>query len=138
MRLILDTNLLISSFLAGADTPPSKLVEAWLDQTFALICSEEQIDEFRRVSRYPDIRRRVKPSDMGTFVNLLRADATLVTPAAGIDTSPDIDDNFLLGMAQAGNADYLVSGDKRHVLSLETWRGTHIVTARKMVEILKL
>jgi hypothetical protein len=138
LRLILDTNLLISPFLADTDTPPSQLIDAWLDQTFELICSEAQIDEFRRVSRYPDIRRRVKPSNMGTFVNLLRAKAIMVTPVPGIEVCDDPDDDYLLGMAQAGTAEYLVSGDRQHILPLETWHSTQIVTARKMVDILKL
>jgi hypothetical protein len=41
-------------------------------------------------------------------------------------------------MAQAGEADYLVTGDKAGVLAVRRHGKTKIVTARKMVTILKL
>ena len=41
-------------------------------------------------------------------------------------------------MAKAGDADYLVTGNKGGVLSLRKYGKTEIVTARKMVTILKL
>lgn len=137
MRIVLDTNLLVSSLLRKT-TPPYQLVEAWYHKRFDLISSEIQIEEIRDVTRRPKIRTRLVRSSAGRLINRLRTDATMVTPTPGINASPDIDDNFLLGMAQAGDAGYLVSGDKRHVLTLENWQGIHIVTAREMVGVLKL
>ena len=39
-----------------------------------------------------------------------------------VELSPDPDDNPLLATAIAGMADFLVTGDKRDVLSLGKWR----------------
>lgn len=50
--------------------------------------------------------------------------------------SPDPGDNFLLAMAEAGTADYLVTGDKWHVLALQRHGNTQIVTARDMLNVL--
>lgn len=138
MRIVLDTNLFISSLITSAVTPPGQLVDAWLDDRFDLASSETQIDEIKDVTGRPGIRTHLIPSDVGRLINQLRSNAIMVTPTPGIDACRDPDDNFLLGMAQAGTADYLVSGDKRHVLALENWQGTRIVTARTMADILKL
>ena len=44
--------------------------------------------------------------------------------------SPDPADNFLLALAEAGNADYLVTGDKSGLLALASHKSTRIITAR--------
>ena len=53
-----------------------------------------------------------------------------------ITRSQDPADNFLLAMAEAGAADYLVTGDKRDVLSLKTHGTTHVVNATDMLKVL--
>jgi predicted nucleic acid-binding protein len=39
-------------------------------------------------------------------------------------------DNYLLAMASAGAADFLLTGDKRDLLGLKVFEGTKIVTVR--------
>lgn len=55
-----------------------------------------------------------------------------------VDRSPDPTDNFLLALAEASGADYLVTGDKSGLLNLGRFDKTHIVTARKFIEQLHL
>ncbi len=52
-----------------------------------------------------------------------------------MEVSPDPYDNYLLAMAAAGAADYLVTGDKRDLLALERHGGTRIVTVRTFVAL---
>ncbi len=47
-----------------------------------------------------------------------------------VEVSADPDDNYLLALAAAGSADFLVTGDKRHLLALRVYEGTKIVTVR--------
>ena len=54
-----------------------------------------------------------------------------------IDASVDPDDNPLLATAVAGEADYLVSGDKSGVVALKRIRNTRILTARQFLTELK-
>ena len=61
MRLILDTNVLLSALLK-AETPWYKLVDAWLDDRFELVSSAAQIDEITRVARYPKVRQHIAPA----------------------------------------------------------------------------
>jgi predicted nucleic acid-binding protein len=50
--------------------------------------------------------------------------------------SPDPNDDFLLALAEAGNADYLVSGDKAGLLSLRTHLNTRIISARHLAKLI--
>ena len=136
MRLILDTNILIAALITRG-TPPDQLYKAWRDGQFTLIASELQIEEIRRVTRRHGIRFRIHPAEAGRLVNDLRRLAVTVENLPTIDISPDPYDNFLLAMAQAGQVDVLVSGDKRDLLALSRHQRTHILTAREALVFLK-
>ena len=136
MRLILDTNILIAALITRG-TPPDQLYKAWRDGQFTLITSELQIEEIRRVTRRDGIRFRIHPAEAGRLVNDLRRLAVTVENLPTIDISPDPYDNFLLAMAQAGQVDVLVSGDKRDLLALSRHQRTHILTAREALVFLK-
>ena len=101
---------------------------------FELATSEVQITELRAVSRRPELRSRLRPSEVGHLVNELRALALFFADLPDVTASPDPDDNFLLAIAQASQADYLVTGDKSGLLALERCEGTNIITARAFVE----
>jgi len=99
-----------------------------------LVTSGWQLDEFRRVSRCSKLRRFLKPTETGNLVSGLRHQATVLETLPTVEISPDQDDNPLLAMAEASQAQYLVTGDKKDLLALGTIGGTHIVTARQFVE----
>ena len=65
--------------------------------------------------------------------NELRHLAMLVAKLPAVEVSRDPADNFLLAMAQLGEADFLVTGDKRDLLSLRAFRRTKIVTASRII-----
>jgi len=109
------------------------LIDAWSDDRFILISSLEQLEEFREVSRRDRLAPLIQRSDAGTFVNQLHAAAIILERLPAIDRSVDPADNFLLSMAEAGEADHLVSGDRRGVLDLKQHGRTHILTARAML-----
>jgi predicted nucleic acid-binding protein len=62
------------------------------------------------------------------LINDLRKVAIMVANLPTVDTCTDPYDNYLLAMAAAGAADFLVTGDKRDVLGLKLYQGTRIVT----------
>jgi putative PIN family toxin of toxin-antitoxin system len=135
MRVVLDTNILCSALITPGG-PADRLYLAWRDGTFTLVSSEEQLEEFRRVTRYPKVRRYIEPAAAGSMYNELRHLAVPLTNLPVVEASRDPTDNFLLAMAQLGEADFLVTGDKRDLLSLRAFRGTKIVTASRMLEYL--
>lgn len=135
MRVVLDTGILIAALIT-TDTPPALIFQAWRKKRFELITSEWQLDEFRRVSRYSKLRRFLKPVEAGNLVNGLRHQATVLETLPTVDLSPDPDDNPVLAMAEASQAQYLVTGDKKDLLALGMIGGTRIVTARQFVDAL--
>ena len=137
MRVILDTNVLVAALMAS-DGPPHQLFEAFLSDRFTLLTSDAQIEEFSRVTRYPAIRSRIHPAQAGRLLNAVRSLSVLLERLPPASVSRDIHDDYLFAMAHTGRADYLVTGDKAGVLALRRHGKTEIVTARRMVTILKV
>ena len=136
MRVVIDTGILIAALITK-DTPPDQIYQAWRKRRFELITSEWQLGEFRRVSRYPKLRKYLQPVEAGNLINGLRHQALLLDDVPDVDLSQDPDDNPLLAIAIAGEVDYLISGDKRDVLALKKVDKTRIITARRFLTILK-
>ena len=135
MRVVPDTGILIVALIT-TDTLPALIYQAWRKKRFELVTSDWQLGEFRRVSRYPKLRRFLKPAEAGNLVNGLRPQATVLGTLPTVELSPDPDDNPVLAMAEASQAHYLVTGDKQDLLALGAIGGTRIVTARQLVESL--
>ena len=133
MRLVIDTNVLISALLAGTSLPAHLLV-LWRGGRFDLLVSVEQLDELMRVTRYPKIHARLVPALARRLVNDLRGLAVAITDLPAVTASADPDDNHLLALAEAGSADFLLTGDKRDLLALERHAGTRIIAVRAFLE----
>jgi putative PIN family toxin of toxin-antitoxin system len=129
MRLVIDTNILISALLVGTSLP-AHLIGLWREGRFDLLTSTEQLDELIRVTRYPKIRERLVPALAGRLINELRHVAVVISGLPAVSVSPDPYDNYLLAMASSGAADFLVTGDKRDLLDLKSYRTTKIITVR--------
>ena len=133
MRVVLDTNILISALITKG-TPPDTLYRAWLRGEIELVTSVAQIAEFARVLARPRIRRLVDADEANALVESIAARAVVLDILPEVDISPDPADNPILATAIAENADFVVSGDKKHVLSLGEVRGIPIVTARDALD----
>lgn len=71
MRVVLDTNVLLSALLSSHGLPDT-IYRAWQKDRFDLVTSVKQIDELRRASRYPKFKEVLQPHRVGTMVNNLR------------------------------------------------------------------
>jgi putative PIN family toxin of toxin-antitoxin system len=135
MRVILDTNIIVSGLISEHGAP-AQLLNAWSDKAFMLVTSVTQIAEIQSVTHRPTVRPLITPAHAGRFINDLHRFATVLDRLPAVERSPDPNDNYLLAMAEAGTAKYLVTGDKRAVLALERHGNASIVTARDMVALL--
>lgn len=130
MRVVLDTNVLLSALLSPHGVVDA-IYRAWQKDYFDLVTSTTQIDELRRASRYAKFKDVLQPHRIGTMINNMRRSIILdALPllANGVEVC-DPNDTFLLAMAQAGSADYLVTGDHRAgMLQLGSLGRTRIVT----------
>ena len=114
MRVILDTNVLLGALISPYG-PPDVIYRAWRSARFELVTSTTQLEELRRVSRYPKLKAILPAHRVGTMVNNMQRAIVIVNlppPPDDMDLN-DPDDAFLLSMALASEADYLVTGDRR-------------------------
>lgn len=137
MRVILDTNVLLSAILSPNGTPAA-LVEAWLFRRFILVSHAIQLAELRDVSRRPKIKSLIQPAAVGRIVNQIRLIAEVAETLPRVERSPDPRDDFLLALCEAGRADWLVTGDKADLLVLERHDRARIGTAAQFADFLAL
>jgi uncharacterized protein len=127
LKAVLDTNILISALISATGTP-HQIYRAWLASSFTLVTSEQQLEEFKEVCSRPQIRKFVKPIEVGNFVNAIRKRAVILEAYESSDVSSDPDDNYLFGMAFTSGAAFIVSVDREHVLSVGKVKGVTAIT----------
>ena len=134
MRAVLDANVLVSAAISTAG-PPRQIVSAWVDGRFELIASPALLAELRDVLARPKFRRWISTATAVDFIGGLADDALVLDdPPALPGVSPDPDDDYLIALARAAQADYLISGD-RHLLDL-TDPDPPVLTPRQFLELI--
>jgi putative PIN family toxin of toxin-antitoxin system len=137
LRVVLDTNLLVSRYLSPRGTP-ALLFDLWECGLIILLVPEAILDEYRRVLRYPHLRDRhhLNDDEIDNLVADIEELSVLVKPEIVVDAvRADESDNRILECAVAGGADYIVSGDN-HLLSLGSYQGVQIVRAADFLVVL--
>ena len=136
LKALLDTNQLVSSLLAPQGLQ-RRLIDAWRERAFALLLALGQVEEVADVLTRPKIAKkyRITPGDGHAFLKLLRAEAILAPhePAPGVCRDPD--DDYVLGCAASGGAEYLVTGDN-DLLAVSQYCDVVIVDARAFLTVL--
>lgn len=113
MRVVLDTNVLLSGLMTPTGVPGS-IVAAWVDAQFELVMSLEQVHEVARVLAYPKICRRLRWGEerIESFIKQLHVRAEVIdlrSTAAEVPRDPK--DSPVLAPLVAARADLLVTGD---------------------------
>jgi hypothetical protein len=135
MRVILDTNVLLSALLSPHGAP-AKLLAAWERKLFTLVISDELLAELRGVLRRPFFRARLRASDAELFAAGLHALALRYPKPPPSAAARDAKDSFLLALAAVSEAQFLVTGDKS-LLALRRHGPTRFVTPAAMIEFLR-
>jgi putative PIN family toxin of toxin-antitoxin system len=135
MRVVLDTNILISALMIQMGHPAA-IYRAWQEGNFTLLTCAEQLAELRATLQKPKIVERIKPYKAGRLVNEMKELAEDVGALPRVQRSPDPTDDFLLALSEAGKADYLVTGDKGGLLALASHKAARIVSAREFAALL--
>jgi putative PIN family toxin of toxin-antitoxin system len=133
MLVVVDTNIFISYLLLPL-SQPAKIIAFWQSGKLDILTAQPQLDELLRVTRYPKIRERISPALAGRLINEIRDLAVMVDDLPRVDVSADPADNYLLAIASSGAADYLITGDKRDVLSLKKYAGVSILSVSDFIK----
>ncbi len=135
MRLILDTNILFSALLSPRGAP-GKLLEAWERKKYTLVACDALIAELRDVAGRPFFRARLRASAAELLAAGIRDFSLFCPNPPSSPAAPDPKDSYLLALAEASQAELLVTGDKE-LLSLKHHKSTKIITPAAMIDTLK-
>jgi putative PIN family toxin of toxin-antitoxin system len=133
VRIVLDTNILVSALLSSSG-PPFQLLSIWEAGDFEVVTSRPQIDEVTRVLGYKHLSSRISVEQATQLVASLEHAAVVVSNLSNVDLSTDPADNLILASAIAGRADMVVTGDKRHLLAIGAVGDIPIVPASEAVQ----
>lgn len=136
MRVVIDTNVLISAVLSPASYP-HQILTLWEQRQLEFAFSKSIFTEFRRVLLYPHIQRihGWSVEQVDTYLRDLHFGSKIVaihTPVHVVQADPT-DDKFL-ACALAAQADALVTGDKQHLLPLGSLEGIPVLTPKAFIE----
>lgn len=104
-----DAGRIVSALISPHGTPDT-IYRVW--RAFEVVTSKALLDEIRRASRYPKLQAILQSAKVGAMINNLQRAVVLERLVIEVEAD-DPDDSFLLAMALAGNADYLVTSDRR-------------------------
>lgn len=133
MRLVLDTNVLVSALLTPAG-PPSRVLELILTQRAQALVDERILAESREVLGRQKLK--LDPSKVTIALDFFDTYAEKVSAAAlDLLDLPDPDDLPFLEVSVGGRADALVTGNARH---FPDTRGVLLLSPRQLLERLRL
>jgi len=126
MRIILDTNILLSGILSSRGAP-AKLLSLWERNQFTLVACDQLLAEFRDVVSRPFFRARIRGGTAELLAAGIRDFSLFFRHVPSVAVAPDAKDSYLLSLAELSQAHLLVTGDKE-LLSLKHHKSTRILT----------
>ena len=141
IRVVLDTNILISALLS-AKGAPAEILRLERKGEIELVFAPETVDEHWRVFHYSKIEERFKKlkvplETVEQFIMSLVKASVLVPGKFKVDAiKSDPSDNIFLACAIEGQADFIISGD-HHLLELGIFQEIEIVDPATFLEIYK-
>ena len=141
MRIVLDTNVLVSAILSPQSVS-AQILRLVLDDAVTLAISQDILDEAYRVVRYPKLVRLMKkhgitPEVVDSIIKRLSTIA-VITPG---ELKPDVvrddpSDNMILACAVESEANFIISGD-HHLTELKEFQGIMIVNPSTFLSIVR-
>lgn len=125
MRVVFDTNVLVSAMLIPASVPDRAFAGAI--RAAQVMISPLTLKELSEVLARPRIAKYIDPDDRDDVLNSLSQRAHSIDPTVSIQACRDPKDDKFLELAVAGQADYIVSGDD-DLLDLNPFQGVEILS----------
>ena len=129
-RIVFDTNIFISAILFGGN--PRQCLELAKEGKIELLSSKAIILEVAI-----NLRKKFlwEDSEVNEILEGLLIFTTIVTPAKKVKVIKYEKDNRILECAWEAKADFIVSGDKKHLLSLAKFEDINIVSAKEFLDL---
>jgi putative PIN family toxin of toxin-antitoxin system len=130
LRLVLDTNLLVSAALKPEGLPRTILLLA-LTKPARLYVSDAILSEYRDVLSRPELH--IREGLRRQFLQIVENRAHRISPIRLQLVTSDPDDSIFIECADAARADYLITGNAHHFPKF--WKKTKIITAREFLTL---
>ena len=130
LRLVLDTNILVSAALKSESLQRTTLNLA-LTSPARLYVSPTILAEYRYVLSRPEFN--IRKGARLQLLQLVRNRSHVVNPSQRLDVCSDPDDNRFLEAADRAGADYLITGNQRHFPTF--WKKTKVITSREFITL---
>lgn len=131
MRLVLDTNILVSAFVFNSANARDTLQLA--AKNHVILFSFATFRELSETLINPKFSGIVSPETVNNFMINLERSGIFVAPSETISFCRDPKDNKFLELAIAGNAACIITGDK-DLLVLNPFRNTRIITPKEFFD----
>jgi putative PIN family toxin of toxin-antitoxin system len=130
IRVVLDTNILVSALLQPEGFPARAFLIALTSVTTQLCVSGDIYAEYEEVIRRPKFNRNEAVIELA--LGAIRKNGFWVRPTEKVTACSDPDDDIFLECAQAASAQYVVTGNLKDFPA--KWAEAQIVTARQFVD----
>lgn len=138
MRVVIDTNVLVSGLFGIKDSPSSQILSAFRAQKIILATSPLIIDEIADVINRRRIVELTKMSqdERADFIDKLIERSDVTAGKQSLQITRDVKDDKFLICAIEAKADYIITGDE-DLLTLKEYGGIKILTPREFLKVLK-
>ena len=131
MKVVVDTNVFVSSFFGGN---PKKIIDLWKNEKITLCLSNAILDEYINVLRRIGMKDEYELEELlSLFSRGFNIMFTTKTPKIKIIKKDPGDDKFI-ECAVALKADAVITGDGE-VLAVKEYMGVKILTPQQFLEI---
>lgn len=135
MRVVIDANVFVSFLLTKGQTI-SAIFESWKEKKFQILVNDEIVTELKQVLSYFVLEGLIERKNTESLLKRIKKEAEIVAPISAIRILRDRKDNRYLACAKDGKADYLVTGDKKHLLPLKKFEKTRIISPKEFAKLI--
>ncbi len=136
MRVVLDTNVVVSgTFWTGASF---KVLEDINRDKIQIIVSLPILEEYDKILHSEEILEKTTEYQQARIqtIHKILSKAIMVDPKEKIEIiKDDPDDNKFLEAAVEGEAEYIVSQDKKHLLIIKKFRNIKIISPEQFLKL---
>lgn len=131
MKVVLDTNVYISAILFGGNC--EEILKLSSLGSFEIITSKAILEEIKSILQKKFGWSKTQASET---ISYIREIATEVEPDVSLlVVRDDPSDNKILECAVTANADYIVTGDKNHLLPLKQYKAVKILSPSEFLRL---
>lgn len=131
IKTVLDSNVYVSAL--GFGGKPKDIVLMGLNNFFRIVISEFIINEVTDICTK---KIGLSKSELDVFFEELVSCSDLIKPAIRINIAKHKADNIIIAAAVDSGSDYVVTGDKAHLLPIGDYRDVRIVTVKQFIDVI--